>query len=397
MKSGWLRRIRTSSAMLALAAGVWAQGAGAAEVKNVTAKYVWPWGVGIRYEVEGRVPSDCSLAVTATDFEGDATYTATASALSGDTGREEGIHLVFWDLEKQGVKLQSTNVTFSVIYTYTPQPLYCIIDLSEGPDATAYPVSGMNSPPAGGFNKPEYKTTKLVLRRVKSDYFTMGSTNMYNTIISWPPVPDFPAHSVLLESYYIGIFEVTAKQYQLVTGEPLSGDTTPASYAWNTIRGNGNWPASSEISADSFMGRLRRRTGLAFDLPTEAQWECACRAGTTSLYNNGGNTTEDLKKLGWVSANGYTGSPTYVGRYQPNAWGLYDMHGNEAEWCLDWYESWNKNPPSWWNPVGPSSGQYRVLRGGSYISSTNECHSCYRDKESPWSRNGFRLVRTLSD
>ncbi|MBR4251172.1 MAG: formylglycine-generating enzyme family protein [Kiritimatiellae bacterium] len=413
MKSGWLRRIRSAAAGLALAAGLWTQGAGAAEVKNVTVEYAWPWVAEIRYEVVGTFPTNDPLVVTATDRTKNVSYTSLPSALSGDTGTKAGSHKVLWELDKQGIKIQSTNVVFTVEY----RGAYCVVDLSAGANASSYHVTYLNDPPSGGFNKDEYKTTKLVLRRIEAGTFSMGGK--FQTTLS--------------KAYYIGLFEVTQKQYQLVTGSnpspekfQVNSDKWPVcGVSWITIRGNTNWPTSSAVSANSFMGRLRARTGLEFDLPTEAQWEYACRAGTTSDFNNGGNTTNDLNKVAWWAGNSY-GSwgyystnhtliygwhPTSVGAKQANAWGLYDMHGNVYEWCLDWYGSTLSGGA---DPKGPSSGTERVQRGGSYGSGVGNsfypatCRSGCRGADNPTNRffntydgrngcldyYGCRLVRT---
>ena len=274
---------------------------------------------------------------------------------------------------------------------------YLVVDLSAGADASSYPVTELDAMLAGGFNTDEYKTTKLVLRRIDPGTFMMGGS--YQTTLTKP--------------YYIGVFEVTQKQYELVTGSNPSdykGDKRPVERVWwNTIRGSSdtyNWPDSSAVDANSFMGRLRARTGLEFDLPTEAQWEYACRAGTTSGYNNGGSTANDLNQLGRYRDNrsdgkgGYTDAHTTVGSYQPNAWGLYDMHGNAWEWCLDWYGSLTDGVT---DPGGPSSGSrsFRVVRGGSWSSFANYCSSSYRDYDFypsyEYYHYGFRLVRTLSE
>ena len=392
MSSGWTSWVRTAAAGLALAAGVWARGAGAAEVKNVTAKYAWPWGVYINYEVVDTFPWYTMLIVSATDRTGNNTYKASTNLLTGDTGMNAGTHRLMWDLDKQGIKLQSTNVVFTVDYF---DPLYCVIDLSGGTNAVSYPVTYMDAPPSGGFNTDVYKTTKLVLRRIEAGSFTMGSPSGESGRDS-----DETQHKVTLtKPYYIGVFEVTQKQYALVMGRNpsnFSGEKRPVEMvSWNTIRGNTDWPASSAVSAVSFMGRLRARTGLAFDLPTEAQWEYACRAGTTTAYSYGASVNGDYM---WYTSN--SSSQTHeVGTKKPNGWGLYDMHGNVWEWCLDWYAS-SLGTAAVTDPKGASSGSYRVLRGGSWNYSAGYCRSANRYFNSPSYANnnlGFRLSRVLSE
>ncbi len=176
------------------------------------------------------------------------------------------------------------------------------------------------------------------------------------------------------------------------------------------IRGSSlgaQWPASDTVDANSFLGKLRERTGLNFDLPTEARWEYACRSGTTTDYNNGANysSTErdaNMAKVGryyynsgqgTCSSNSSTSQGTSaVGSYIANAWGLYDMHGNLMELCLDWYGSLAS---SGIDPKGSSSGSYRVYRGGSWHSYANCCCSAYRYGDcypsSRYTDLGFRL------
>lgn len=379
-----------ATAMLALAEGLWAAGAGAAEVKNVTAEYAWPWGVELHYEVVGTMVSGEPFFITATDRANNQTYTASASALSGDTGINAGAHKVLWELDKQGIKLQSTNVVFTVKY----EPLYCVVDLSGGANAVSYSVTYMDEPPSGGFNTDAYKTTQLVLKRIPAGTFNMNGS--YQVTLSKP--------------FYAGLFEVTQKQWTLVTGSnpPKStDDTRPAeAVSYDAIRGSSagaEWPAGNAVDAESFLGKLRARTGLEFDLPTEAQWEYACRAGTTTTYSYGDSANGDYM---WYSAN--SGRQTHVvGTKKANPWGLYDMHGNVQEWCLDWYGKLSAGT----DPKGPSSGEYRVVRGGSWFESalivgTDITTSSYRYPVAPratyghynYPNNeylGFRLVRTL--
>ena len=157
----------------------------------------------------------------------------------------------------------------------------------------------------------------------------------------------------------------------------------------------GGWPEYGHaVDEDSFMGRIRAKTGLMFDLPTEAQWEYACRAGTTTALNSGKNllvkTGEDanLNEVGRYDSNlndgkgGYS-EHTKVGSYLPNAWGLYDMHGNVEEWCLD---------------IRGDDPKYHALRGGSYYDSAELCRSspsngCVSSGYNDYF--GFRMVFTL--
>ena len=135
-----------------------------------------------------------------------------------------------------------------------------------------------------------------------------------------------------------------------------------------------------------FCKKLSKKLGLTVSLPTEAQWEYACRAGTTGAY--AGN----LGKMGWYSSNSRRKTHP-VGQKKPNAWGLYDMHGNVWEWCQDWYGLYSASPTS--DPTGPNSGSYRVNRGGGWGDGAQCCRSAIRFRTSPDSRCndlGFRPV-----
>ena len=162
------------------------------------------------------------------------------------------------------------------------------------------------------------------------------------------------------------------------------------------------WPATTEVDENSFFGRLRARTGLTLDLPTEAQWEFACRAGTSTALNSGKNLTDrrkcpNLDELGMYefNTNGRhtrvwfdspeESDPFYgacahsrVGVYRPNAWGIYDCHGNVFEWCLDRYGNYPKEDVI--DPVGATTGEERVLRGGTYRLEASMCRSASRSQ-----------------
>ena len=140
-------------------------------------------------------------------------------------------------------------------------------------------------------------------------------------------------------------------------------------------------------------------SGFNFSLPTEAQWEYACRAGTTTALNSGRNLSLwdiaclDLGELGWFGCQDEGKATTYaVGQKKPNAWGLYDMHGNVWEWCLDWYGGYPSGTVT--DPTGAARGSYRVLRGGSWRSLARLCRSANRnDRDDPSYRPYFIGVR----
>ena len=175
---------------------------------------------------------------------------------------------------------------------------------------------------------------------------------------------------------------------------------------YNMLRGENlgaSWPDSYEVDEDSFFGKLRAKTGLTFDLPTEAQWEFACRAGTTTALNSGKDLTHEdessvMDEVGRYRYNQNDGKGGYsqhttVGSYLPNAWGLYDMHGNVYEWCLDWYNvSYGGNAV---DPKGASVGTNRDQRGGSWNLNPQNCRSAYRSYNTPISdgsnQGGFRV------
>ena len=285
------------------------------------------------------------------------------------------------------------------IVPQTAKKLYCVIDLSGGPDAASYPVSQLDAIPGGGWSD-EYKTTKLVLRRIEPGTFIMGKNQSNES-----------RRVNITKPFYMGVFEVTQKQYELVTGNNPSefqGAMRPVGGAsFNDIRGDAklyNWPNVNTVDANSFVGRIRARTGLNLDLPPETEWEYACRAGTTSMFNNGSNDENDWVKVGRVPPNqselGYKEPMKYqydhrpdgkgdydsfcptVGMYLPNAWGLYDMHGNLWEWTLEWA------------PLGSSDGKEKVVRGGCWNSPLKHCASFSYSKHAPhdkWRQAGFRL------
>ncbi len=189
-------------------------------------------------------------------------------------------------------------------------------------------------------------------------------------------------HRVVLASgYWLGKFEVTQRQWRSVMGGNPScfkNDDCPVE--------NISWNDSQEF-IDNVNGEILRQLGGNARLPSEAEWECACRAGSTGPY--GGR----LDDMGWYGGNS-GGQPHPVGRKRANAWGFCDMHGNVWEWCNDWLGDYNGDAT---DPAGPISGVSRVLRGGCWGSHARFCRSAYRGGNDPGYRfglNGFRLCCT---
>ena len=196
------------------------------------------------------------------------------------------------------------------------------------------------------------------------------------------------AHKVTLtKPFEIGVYEVTQEQYKKVMGTNPSDFSGPQNPVENV-----SWD-----DAVDFCGKLsalpgEESAGYVYRLPTEAEWEYACRAGTTTEYSFG--DSDSLGDYAWYDTN--SGKTTHpVGQKHPNAWGLYDMHGNVWEWCQDCHADYPSGSVA--DPTGPSSGSFRVARGGSWFYAAGDCRSANRRRDSPSYRNsslGFRVVRS---
>jgi len=196
-----------------------------------------------------------------------------------------------------------------------------------------------------------------------------------------------PQHRVkITKPFFLGKYEVTQAQWLAVMGANPAKLQNPMNPVEQVT-----W-----IDCQNFVARLNERlgpTGVKLALPTEAQWEYACRAGTTTRYNFGDNAAV-LGEYAWLKDN--SGGKTHpVGRKRPNAWGLHDMHGNVSEWCNDWYAAdyYGQSPPA--DPPGPAAGSGRVQRGGCWDVSPSQCRSAYRSRSAPARRydgSGFRVL-----
>ena len=240
---------------------------------------------------------------------------------------------------------------------------------------------------------------------VQGGTFTMGATAEQGT--SDPLDDEYPTHQVTLSDFYIGKYEVTQQLWEYVmkySGTCADGSTMSAyaSDVWldsnpSSSYGVGDYyPAYYvcwEDIVNIFIPRLNKITGKTFRLPTEAEWEYAARGGNKSKgYKYSGSNI--IGDVAWYNSNS-SAMTHQVGTKAPNELGLYDMSGNVWECCSDWYdENYYSSSPSN-NPTGPTSGSYRVDRGGSWGNNARSCRVSYRDRSTPDYRDcyyGFRLV-----
>lgn len=254
--------------------------------------------------------------------------------------------------------------------------------------------------PAGAADKTFTNPLGMEFVLIPAGSFLMGSANDLRDA----PSSEKPRHKVTISKpYYLGKFEVTQAQWQAVMGSSsfdldrsnsfynlpgmaarLRKPTNPATVSWN--------------DAQEFIRRLNAREGhRRYRLPTEAEWEYAARAGTTTAYSFG----DDGAKLGeyaWFGEDFASGSTHPVGSKKPNNWGLFDVHGNVWEWVQDWYNPhyYASSPDT--DPQGPRTGTKRVVRGGSWHETATSWRSAFRRDYEPDYRGisiGFRVAMTL--
>ena len=384
----------------------------AAVIKQVIVRQQWPWSTDVKVEYKlAEVTAPVDISVKA--FNGNVELPLPVSAITGDLYgiSESGIGQFVIDpvaafgntkiaIADFRVELELSDSAANineVIYK-----VFCLTNSNEsvvditradllngkyGSYATDFSSlgSGFNSPATDVFiwtgvtNNPAYKDTHLVMRKIpaKNDSFMMGSPSdevgrEYHSVDSGT---ETQVQVRFTNNYYMAVFELTQAQYRRIANASPSNYTgDDADYhpvekiSHNTLRGSTssvgpsgekiNWPTNSymhEVYSDSAMAKLRAKFSNAydFDLPTSAQWEYACRAKTTTAFNNGRNlesigrySSESLSSVAWFgdTESGLTTNTTHVvGLKAPNAWGLYDMHGNVNEFCLGGYVS-NVNP-----------------------------------------------------
>ncbi len=225
----------------------------------------------------------------------------------------------------------------------------------------------------------------FLMKYVQGGTFSMGATPEQS---EYADNDEYPVHEVTLSDYYMAETETTQELWKAVMG------TSPSS---NKIGKNLPVEQVSWTSCSNFAGSLAKLTSAAFSMPTEAQWEFAARGGVASGgYIYSGSNIQD--EVAWYSSNNSRSKTHTVATKLPNELGLYDMSGNVKEWCQDWYGSYTNAVAT--DPTGPTSGSYRVIRGGHNFDNADNCRVAYRNNSAPSSAAyylGFRLALNLSN
>ena len=385
-----------------------------------------------------------------TSIGGEAIWNAAGDVwkkVAGDT-----THTITWrpDQSWPGHKVTGNGARAVVTAWATNNtPDYMVVDLEVANSVRFYPAvdflpkASFKQGGAAITNNPAYKKTAIVMRKIEAAgiEWTMGSADGET---QRKAARETPHKVTLANNYYIGVFEITQAQWKNIAADSSAastfttdGDMRPmemVSYneirnAANTTTANTayNWP--NDPNPSSFLGRLRSKTGLDFDLPSEAQWEFAARSGHGSGYWNDGtsimNESPDLNlnnlarylgdNPGGDSATAAlapaAGGTGIVGSYVPSDWGLYDMHGNVWEWCLDWYQDniatatdasgvpyggrVNINPTTPAKTLSGTSSNNRVLRGGCWCNAATDCRPAYRNFNTPATRKVNYGLRVL--
>ena len=249
---------------------------------------------------------------------------------------------------------------------------------TKTPDAAA--IKKHMTPDQLALGDPLVNSIGMVLVPIPAGEFMMGHAESAGI--------DQTKHLVrITKPFHLGAFEVTQEQYEKVMGKNPSDSKGPTNPVENV-----SWDDAVEFCRKLSELPEEKAAGHVYRLPTEAEWEYACRAGTTTKFSFG----DDESRFGqhaWFDEN--SGEKTHpVGEKKPNAWGLYDMHGNVSEWCQDWHGDYPSEPVT--DPTGPTTGSLRVNRGGSWGSVAWSCQSGFREGYYPTNRYsslGFRVAR----
>jgi len=332
---------------------------------------------------------------------------ANLTYMTGDVNRrvEPGAKTIEWRPSKAwpGHRIADGSVTAQVTaWAMNATPDYLVVDLASG--EMRYYADAASVP--DGVQATVNKTERLVLRKCAaagvewrrgcrlSEFWTAFENS------NWCDA--YPELVTLTNDFYMSVYPVTQKQYYNVTGSYNSfyaeadRDTHPVEQvSWGSLRGSKAWPASGhDVGSTGFFGVLRQRTGRGeFDLPLEAQWEFAARAGCPDELHDGnrlGNwqNSDTLKALGPHKV----GQTVAVGSYKPNAWGMYDFVAHVFQYCLDYYVKDVRQCDANVGPTATDPGvatNHRVVRGGSYAHDAYQCRVCSHSVEGDW---GYRTI-----
>ena len=389
-------------------------------VDNIVCPQRYPWNglVDIDYTIACDDPN-AEIYVNPVGFNGDTGLTVFPTHFTGDGATntvKAGRHRMVWDAKADMGAFSSKNFQIKM-YAGKELSRYIVIDISGGTNATNFAIRRSIEGP--NLDDDTCRTTEIWMRLIPPGTFMMGSpTNELGRS------DNEDLHKVTItRPFYIGVFEVTQKQWELVKGDRPSAYTNDDVYATmpvERIRSREmkcqSGLSGSTCDADSFIGLIRSKTKKhGFDLPTEAQWEYACRAGTVMALTSGedlmGTTgCSNLEKLGRYSQNG--SCPAKVGSYLPNRVGLYDMLGNVREYTSDGYVdhlgAFELKDPHFTTKYvsGNWASSYRqVLKGGAWNDHASACRSGWRYEyehyrsqsgDNYWPQNnvGFRLYST---
>ena len=337
----------------------------AATITNVLIRQQWPWSTKVNVDYVLQDVANGTHDVKVEFRNGSQVITNRTESLSGDRfGVGPGEHTLTWDPsygDAGQLPAVLPNMTATVSIPDDGRT-WMIIDISGGNNAENYPITFTNAPPPGGWNQEVYKKTKIVFRRIPATTFQQGvteaETNHFN-ISNGGWAPRRRRTVTLTKDYYIAIFETTVPQHRMMFVDGLSSyEMRPVrNVTWNDMRGSGSrepspWGTWPNYASGSKFDTLNQRVaaqlsavlpGYKIELPTYAQWECACRGGVDTCFNSGKSWADDgtdsadsnLAEIAQYGVNPSSDPWPEVGQKEPNAYGLYDMHGGVMELIRD--------------------------------------------------------------